>query len=505
MSRTRQPFLSNPVMVGAVTVLVAIVAVFLGYNANNGLPFVPTRELKVDLANGAALGAGDQVEQGGFRIGVVSDIHPIELPNGTVGAQLTLNLSEQNGRVPVDSTASIRPLSILGLKYVNLIYGHSARVFPDGGTMPLSQTNVPVQFDDIYKTFDPRTRTALGQNTISLGDALAARGSSLNDTIASLPALLGHLRPVAAYLASPHTGLIRFLGAVNGFFSTLSPVAQVDAKLITDQATTLAAISHDPNALESTLRQTPPTLEISTASLRVQQPLLADLTTFASYAAPATAELRAALLNVDPALAAGIRVLPRTPSMNQKLQDVLTALRTLARDPGTNVAVNGLVSTMRTLNPTLRYLGPYVTVCNAFNYTWVEIADLISEQTSIGMSQRALLNYANQQTDSVGTVPAAQPADGQNVPPGQVPEYLHGPPYGAAVDWHGNADCEAGQRGYVKKLNKLDPLQRDLDAEQYTPGDQGPTWTGLSRVPPGQTFARTPNFGPQLPIDANNP
>ena len=32
---------ANPVLIGAVTVLVAIVAVFLAYNANNGLPFVP--------------------------------------------------------------------------------------------------------------------------------------------------------------------------------------------------------------------------------------------------------------------------------------------------------------------------------------------------------------------------------------------------------------------------------------------------------------------------------
>ncbi len=32
---------ASPVLVGAVTVLVTIVAVFLSYNANSGLPFVP--------------------------------------------------------------------------------------------------------------------------------------------------------------------------------------------------------------------------------------------------------------------------------------------------------------------------------------------------------------------------------------------------------------------------------------------------------------------------------
>jgi hypothetical protein len=42
-SRRQAPSaLANPVLVGAMTVLVILVAVFLAYNANNGLPFVPT-------------------------------------------------------------------------------------------------------------------------------------------------------------------------------------------------------------------------------------------------------------------------------------------------------------------------------------------------------------------------------------------------------------------------------------------------------------------------------
>jgi ABC-type transporter Mla subunit MlaD len=491
-------------LIGAIAVLVAILAVGLAYTTTYSLPFVPMRVLNVDFGNGAALSADDDVQQGGFRIGLVSDIRPIELPNGTIGAQATLKLSEANGHVPLDSTATIRPRSVLGLKYVELTYGRSRRMFSNGGTMPLAQTTLPVQFDDVYKTFDTPTRRALAQNLAGFGDALAARGGSLNDVIATLPPLLQHLTPVARYLSDPHTGLTRLLVALNGFFGTLSPVADTASRLMSDQATTFAAISQDPNALAAVVRTTPPTLDVSTTSLRVQQPLLVDLKTFAGYAAPATAELRAALPDVNPALAAGVRTLPRTTTMSRELKGVLESLRSLAEDPSTNVAVNGLYPTMTSLDPTLRYLGPYVTVCNAWNYTWVEIADLISEQTKFGMAQRALVNFANQQQDSEGTAGASQPADGQNVPPGQTPEYLHGPAYGAAVDTHGNSDCEAAQRGFVKKLNPTDPMSRALDAEQYTPGDQGPTWTGLSRLPPGETFTRKPDTGPQLPVDSNN-
>ena len=66
-------------------------------------------------------------------------------------------------------------------------------MFPDGGVMQATQTTVPVQFDDINTLFDAKTRPAVEQNLAGYGDALAARGSSLNDTIATLPPLFEHL------------------------------------------------------------------------------------------------------------------------------------------------------------------------------------------------------------------------------------------------------------------------------------------------------------------------
>ncbi len=156
MRRNTPSVLSNPVLVGAVTVLAAMLAVFLAYTANAGLPFVPTKELRVDVANGANLVVGSDVREGGYRIGLVSGLAPIELASGRVGAQLTLRLNNANGSVPVDSTASIRPLSVLGSKYVDLHEGSSKLLIADGGTLPISQTTVPVQFEDVFQTFNPQ-------------------------------------------------------------------------------------------------------------------------------------------------------------------------------------------------------------------------------------------------------------------------------------------------------------------------------------------------------------
>src|SRR2546428_13567745 len=65
---------ASPVLVGAVTTLIVIVSVFLAYNANQGLPFVPTYNIKAQLPGGANLVPGNEVRIGGFRVGVIDTI-----------------------------------------------------------------------------------------------------------------------------------------------------------------------------------------------------------------------------------------------------------------------------------------------------------------------------------------------------------------------------------------------------------------------------------------------
>ena len=97
---------------------------------------------------------------------------------------------------------------------------------------------------------------------------------------------------------------------------TVAPVAATNARLFTDMATTFEAISRDPNALEATIAESPSTEQVSTQSLKVQQPFLVDLSTLGRKFTPATAELRVALPNINPAIEVGTRTLARTPSLN---------------------------------------------------------------------------------------------------------------------------------------------------------------------------------------------
>jgi hypothetical protein len=233
-------------------------------------------------------------------------------------------------------------------------------------------------------------------------------------------------------------------------------------------------------------------------SFRVQRPFLRDFARFSRSLKRATDQLPYALPRITPALRIGTPVLRRTPRVNQQLRRAFEALRELMEAPGTGIALRGLIATATTLNPTLRFIGPYITVCNYFNYAWTHVGEHISEPDPTGFSQRTLLNQAGRQDNSVVSLGATQPANGQNVISG-TPAHLHTSSYLAAVDRQGNADCEGGQRGYPRKLARYAPAGVNIATDPRTPGNQGPTYTGRQKVLPGQTYTRAPQQGPPIP------
>ena len=141
MSRRRgaTAIASNPVLVGVATTLVIVVAVFLAYNANQGLPWVPTYRLTAEVPIATSLVKGNEARIGGLRVGVVDKITPVQRDDGSVMAKLDLKLETRIKPLPVDSTIIVRPRSALGLKYIEITRGESSRGFPEGGTIPLCE------------------------------------------------------------------------------------------------------------------------------------------------------------------------------------------------------------------------------------------------------------------------------------------------------------------------------------------------------------------------------
>jgi hypothetical protein len=349
--------------------------------------------------------------------------------------------------------------------------------------------------------FDPPTRAGSRRNLKGFGDAFAARGESLNAAIGRLPRFLGYLAPVAANLAAPVTQLDQFFLQLGRTAAVIAPIAEIQSRLFTDLATTFEAISRSPKDLQDTIAKSPGTLAVGTRSFAVQRPFLRHFASLSRDLRSAAAELPSTLPVINDALEVGAPVVRKSVELNDELHGALSALDSLVRDPLTLIALRATTATVGTLNPELRFLGPYVTVCNYWNYWWTFVAEHFSERDGTGSAQRALLNSADRQTNGVGAAGATAPANGPL-------QYLHGQPYGSAVTSQGMADCEAGQRGYTYKANAIGDQKYLVSVDPHTPGAQGSTYQyfengkgigrGPDRVPPGETFSREPEFGPQL-------
>ncbi len=233
----------NPVLIGAATTLVVLVAIFLAYNANKGLPFVPTYKLEAELPSAANLVVGNDVMIGGTRVGFVDGIEAQRQDDGSSIAVVSLTLERSVSPLPSDSTLIVRPRSALGLKYVEITRGTERAGFEDGDTIPLaSATPEPVEFDEVLNMFDEETRDAAAQNTTGFGDAFAGRGESINTAIGAFRPLLQDIVPVARNLSSPDTNLRRFFQELGDAAAIVAPVAETQAQLFVNLDRTFAAL-----------------------------------------------------------------------------------------------------------------------------------------------------------------------------------------------------------------------------------------------------------------------
>jgi len=451
---------ASPVLVGAVTVLITIVAVFIAYNANAGLPFVPTYDLKAELPTGNKLVEGNEVRAGGFRIGVVDKITPkVVQENGKTRAIAVVGMKLDKTIEPLakDSTVAIRPRSALGLKYVEIKPGKTKLEYAAGDTMPLAAATEGLELEDVFSTFSDKTRRD-AQNALSgYGDAFAGRGESLNNSIHALNPFFTYLTPVMQVLNQPETKLDRFFVELGRTAAQLAPVADLQGEVFANMATTFAAIGADPTALRQTIERSPSTIDTAVRSFRVQRPFLVDATDLSRRLRPAIRELPRSLPAINRAFKVGIPVLPRTVGLNRDLGDTFDALDKLFTNPNTLLGIRDLRTTNTVLRPALEFVAPYQTVCNYFNYFVYPLGEHQSQVSPMGgtVQQQGVRFPNNLQPNSLGSIATSRNVD---TPPGMSPIGATGPggqlnrtfsqPQQPAIDAQGNADCQVGQNGF---------------------------------------------------------
>jgi virulence factor Mce-like protein len=435
----------NPVLIGAATILVVLVAVFLAYNANQGLPFVPTYELRAEVPSAANLVVGNDVRIGGSRVGFVSGIEAQRRDDGSTIAVLDLTMERDVSPLPRDSTLIVRPRSALGLKFVEITRGDDREGFADGATIPIAAaTPAPVEFDEVLSMFDEETREAAATNTTGFGDALAGRGESINTAIGAFRPLLRDVVPVLENLSSAQTNLPRFVRALADAAAIVAPAAETQAALFANLDTTFRALREVARPyIQDSITGGRPALDAAIRSFPIQRPFLRNTEGLFRELRPGATALRTSAPTMADALEEGTRVLPRTPPFNRRLLSLLEELQTFAEDPMVPRGLRATTGALRSLEPTLTYLTPTQTVCNYATLWFRNIASLLSEGDRNGTWQRFIIIATPQGPNSEGG-PASAPADGPT-----EDNHLHTNAYPNTAAPGQPRECEAGNEPYL--------------------------------------------------------
>lgn len=445
-------------MVGAVTVLIAVVAVFLAYNANSGLPFVPTYNLSAELPSANSLVPGNEVRIGGVRVGVVSDVSPVAHEDGSVTARFELTLDEDADPIPVDSEIVVRARSALGLQYLEINRGTSPEGYDEGSLIPITAaTPEPVEFDDVLSTFDDPTRVAIQRNLVEFGNALAGRGLDINAALSELPQTIDVLQPVMENLTDPQTRLVRFIQSLSALAGEVAPAAEEQAQMFVGLETTFGAFANVARPfIQETISETPPTLDTGTQALPVIRPFLRNSAGLFQDLQPGVNAFVATSPAIADALEVGAPVLRRSVAFNEELGPTARALRNLNDDNNARAGIDRLRELSAITQPTLRFITPAQTVCNYAAILTDNLQSLFSQGTGVGTWQRAKVIVAPQGQDPTIAAqasppnnegaPSSAPANGGG---NSLGNYVHTNPYPNTAAPGQTQECEAGNEGWV--------------------------------------------------------
>lgn len=448
-----QSVLSNPILIGALTVLATIAAVTLAYQANNGLPFVPKYHLDVQMRNASELTHGAEVHMGGALVGNVTTITASRDAQGQPIALLKLSLNKTVEPLPVNSTFTVRLKGAIGLKYLEVTRGDSPRTLAEGATVPVSQTGAEVDLDQVLGMFDPKTAEGIRRSTIGFSDALAGRGSAINNAIGEFVPLLRNLLPVATNLSARQTDLAGFFRGLESFSAAAAPVAQPQADLYANLDTTFKALA--PVAvpyLQNWISETPPTFQTVINDSPSEQAFLRNTTGLFAELRPGFATLNQSAPVLADAFAAGTQNLPGTTALNARLLSLARSLQTFGATTAVNAGIDRITLTAQSLKNPLAFLTPVQAVCNYVSLFLRNTGQTVSEPFGNGTA----LRFDTVVIDDVQggeAVPSQRPylkeggssASGNNGESGP----LHVNPYPNTASPGQTYECAAGNEGYT--------------------------------------------------------
>src|SRR4051794_29009929 len=450
------------------------ILLFLWLAFGGPIPLKPQGyRFNVKIPEAATLAKEADVRLAGVNVGKVKNL---SLDKGGARTKVQIEMASKYAPIPRDSRVILRQKTLLGETYVEISEGHkSAGNLKDGGTLASTHVEPTVQLDEIFSSFDRKTRAGFQHWMQELAKATRnGRGQDLNDAFGNLPEF-----------ATTGTKLLRVLnaqgGALRGVIRNTGEVFEAITSrdddlrhLVVNSGNTFDALASEQKALAETFRIFPTFLDES----RVTQDRLLR---FSRNTDPLVRALRQPARDLGPTLKDLGRLSPDLENLFRKLDRLRVATRTT--EPKLSKVLRGLEPLLEQLHPFFQEFNPVLLMLNYHQSTVAGFlmngaADLYSTPNGNFRSQVSVGDFDGRSFQQFKTRPSWERGNAY-----MAPNAIH---RGLAFGVLESFDCTAanGHAGNFA-FNKNVPMPKD---DQGTPFEPLPTREPPCFVVPGQLF-----------------
>jgi phospholipid/cholesterol/gamma-HCH transport system substrate-binding protein len=288
------------------------------------------------FSDASPLVVGNDVKVDGVVVGKIQS-----MPVRDHVAQVTLRLEKIALPMHKDARATVKPVSLLGERYVDLDRGTAgAPLLNAGDVIPVQQTGQAVDLDQVLDTVDQPTGKALAAFVTLLGHGLQNNGANVDNMINVLESSMRDTGELARVLSQQNKLLMSVADHFEPVASAMATnegqamdhlVAATDSVLTTtagNQRDLDAALAELPGTLDEarqTLGELAGTATATTPVLREIRPTTDNLVALGD-------EMRAFSEVADPALASTRPVLDRADHLLEEARPVAEELRRAGPD-----------------------------------------------------------------------------------------------------------------------------------------------------------------------------
>jgi phospholipid/cholesterol/gamma-HCH transport system substrate-binding protein len=270
-------------------------------------------------------------------------------------SETTIELEDKYAPPPSDSRAILRQKTLLGETYVELTPGtNGAPKLDEGAKLAVSNVAPTVELDEIFRSFDPKTRKAFQTWQQSVAQGINGRGQNFSDALGQLQPFAEDTNKVLEILQSQQRAVQQFVRNTGVVFDALTEREGQLASLIDNSNRVFSTTADRDQQIKETFIALPTFIDESKKTLRRLESYAANTDPLVSDLHPWAREASKTLGSLEDIAPDFERFFTNLGPVNEAAKTGLPAGRQFLDD--LRPVLGQLDPFLRDFNPFLRYL-----------------------------------------------------------------------------------------------------------------------------------------------------